>query len=57
TFIAVECESYERFEKAECDNNGTIVSVMGLRAQKIPNLGGSRKFYLNTDSESPFCEE
>ncbi|XP_055941634.1 pancreatic triacylglycerol lipase-like [Argiope bruennichi] len=57
TFMAVECESYASFEKGECDRNGTNVSVMGLGAQKIPDLEGSRKFYLKTDDESPFCEE
>ncbi|CAL1279326.1 unnamed protein product, partial [Larinioides sclopetarius] len=40
TFVAVECESFSRFERGECDSNGTTASVMGFRAQKMPNLEG-----------------
>ncbi|GFU33338.1 pancreatic triacylglycerol lipase [Nephila pilipes] len=57
TFIAVQCESYENFESGECDKSGSLKSVMGLRARKIPDLKGSRRFYLNTDDESPYCME
>ncbi|GFX84407.1 hypothetical protein TNCV_4135171 [Trichonephila clavipes] len=57
TFLAVRCESYDSFVSGKCEENGPLWSIMGLRAQKIPELSGSRRFYLNTDDESPYCME
>ncbi|GFY70556.1 hepatic triacylglycerol lipase, partial [Trichonephila inaurata madagascariensis] len=57
TFLAVQCESYDSFTSGKCEEKGPLRSIMGLRAQKIPELSGSRRFYLNTDDESPYCME
>ncbi|GFY76010.1 pancreatic lipase-related protein 3 [Trichonephila inaurata madagascariensis] len=44
TFLAVQCESYDSFTSGKCEEKGPLRSIMGLRAQKIPELSGSRGF-------------
>ncbi|KAF8786114.1 inactive pancreatic lipase-related protein 1-like [Argiope bruennichi] len=54
-FQAVYCNSYADFESGKC-RSSSIVSPMGLHAQKIPRLTAPAKFYLKTKASSPFCQ-
>ncbi|XP_071444098.1 pancreatic lipase-related protein 2-like [Hetaerina americana] len=62
TLIAYLCDSYESFLEGNCTScgeDGTKCAMMGIDADSYPLQGlessEPRKFYLKTNSSSPFC--
>ncbi|XP_046390064.1 pancreatic lipase-related protein 2-like [Ischnura elegans] len=61
-FTAFLCDSYESFLEGsctKCGDDGMECALMGLDADKYPGKNNptndTRKFFLQTNSDSPFC--
>ncbi|KFM59665.1 Pancreatic triacylglycerol lipase, partial [Stegodyphus mimosarum] len=56
-FYAVHCTSYDSYQLGECTPENVEVAEMGFHAKKIPRLPVRSKFFLKTNSTSPYCTD
>lgn len=56
-FLAVQCQSYDDFEKGNCLPENSTIAEMGFHSTKIEGIPLQSKFFLRTNGTAPFCIE